>query len=367
MIKKYLVLIVILAVGIVLPAQNIDLKMRRLEYIQGQIDQKREQIEKTKSEINELSRDKENYEQQYQSLQNKIDKLTAEEQEINRTLRDSQRKMELSKTRLDETSALWQKQLYLFYMTHQVNNKSHESVIDKQYFPLMICQTKEIIDENQELLSLIKRNVEQTQSTQQRIRTEKNRENQVIGGFRNEISKLDNQIVSLVKEEEDISREFQELLRNRQSLENLITHFQTDPEGAQFSYQFTTSKLLWPLKGEVITNFGEVHDKHHNVTLLNNGIDIVVDRPQEVKAVDFGVVVFAELFMNYGRLIIIDHHNGYFSLYSNNGNLLVAKDDVVSLGQPIAIAGKKNNSDNYMLHFELRKNRTPVDPLAYLE
>ena len=367
MIRKYSVLILILTISIVLVAQNIDLKMRRLEYIQGQIDQKREQIERTQKEIDNLSRDKDNYEVQYQTLQTRIAKLTAQEQEISRTLRDSQMRMELSKTRLDETSELWQKQLYLFYMTHQTNKKIQENVIDKQYFPLMICQTKEIINENQELLALIKKRMEQTQGTQQRILTEKNRENQVIGGYRNEISKLNNQIVTLVKEEEDISREFQELLQNRQSLENLITHFQTDPEGAQFSYQFTTSKLLWPLKGQVITNFGEIHDKHHNVTLLNNGIDIVVDKPMEVKAVDFGVVVFAELFMNYGRLIIIDHHNGYFSLYSNNGNLLVTKDDVVSLGQPIAIAGKKNNSESYMLHFELRKHRTPVDPLAYLE
>ncbi|MBW6515061.1 MAG: peptidoglycan DD-metalloendopeptidase family protein [Candidatus Cloacimonetes bacterium] len=367
MIKRFIVIIVLMSLIFSLLAQGLDLKIKRLEYIQQQIDQKRNEIERTQEEIDHLSRDKENYEQQYQTTQRKLDNLSAQERELSRELQASRRRMEQSESKLNETRELWEKQIYYFYLTHQKNGHSKDNIVDRQYFPIMINQTKEVIDENSDLLAHIKQNVEQTQRSQKRVQTERNRENQTVSGYRNEISNLNNQIVILEQQEQEINREFQELLQSRQSLENLITHFQSEQLDTQFSYQFTTSKLLWPVKGKVINNFGEIRDEYYNVILLNNGIDIEVDKPLEVKAVDFGVVVFAELFRNYGRLVIIDHHNGYFSLYANNGNLLVAKDDVVSLGQPIAITGRKNNSDSYMLHFELRRERTPVDPLTYLE
>jgi len=356
-----------LGLSMCLIAQSLDIKMRRLEHIQGMIEQKRKEMVKTHEELGLLSRDKENYEHQYQTTMNKITTLTAREREIGQTLTESQKTKEISQTRLEATSDLWQKQIYYFYTTSQTANKARDYIVENHFFPIMICQTKEIIDENKELLALVQKNIEESQRTQQRLRTEKSRENQIVSGYRNEITKLSDKITILETEEQEIQREFANLMQSRQNLENLITHFQTEQGGAHFTYQFTTNKLLWPVRGEVINPFGEVRDKLHNVTLLNNGIDILCDHQQEVKAVDFGIVVFAELFGNYGRLIIIDHQNGYFSLYGNNGNLLVAKDDMVSLGQPIAIVGRRSNSENYLLHFEIRRQNTPVNPLSYLE
>jgi len=367
MIRRYVSIFLILIFIRGISAQSLDIKMRRLEHIQDMIEQKRKEMEKTHEELDLLSRDKDNYEHQYQTTMNKINTLTAREREISQTLTESQKAKENSQSRLEATGDLWQKQIYNFYKTSQTSNKSRDYIVENHYFPIMICQTKEIIDENKELLALVHKNIEESQRAQQRLRTEKNRENQIVSGYRSEITKLSDKITILETEEQEIQREFANLLQSRQNLENLINHFQTEQEGAHFTYQFTTNKLLWPIRGEVINPFGEVRDKLHNVTLLNNGIDIVCDHPQEVKAVDFGVVVFAELFGNYGRLIIIDHQNGYFSLYGNNSNLLVTKDDLVSLGQPIAIAGKRSNSEYYLLHFEIRRQNTPVNPLTYLE
>jgi septal ring factor EnvC (AmiA/AmiB activator) len=64
-------------------------------------------------------------------------------------------------------------------------------------------------------------------------------------------------------------------------------------------------------------------------------------------------------------MIIIDHQNGFLSLYSNVGKILVTKNDAVELGQIIAIAGKKQDTDQYLLHFELRKDNEAIDPLPY--
>jgi septal ring factor EnvC (AmiA/AmiB activator) len=352
---------------VLISGQSVDLKMRRLEYIQSLLDQKRQQIEAMQEELEDLSRDRESYEADYEQKLNDLEILQAEEQVITRTLRESEQRMELSKAELDQMSDLWCNQFRQYIISQHTSNASREDIIDKQYLPLIIVQTKEKIDENQEFLDAVLQNIEKNRVSQQRIREQRNRESRIANEYVDEISRLDNRITALTEDEQEIYREFQSLEESRRNLETMIAHFQAEGSGAALSYEFTTDRLIWPLRGEVISSFGEVHDEYHNISILNNGIDIQSSEADEVRAVDFGVVVFAEAFKNYGKLIIIDHQNGYFSLYGNNGNLLVTRDEVVSLGQTIGVAGRNNGSDSYLLHFELRRHSKPVDPLAYLE
>lgn len=365
--KRFFCLALLMSISLYLHSQSIDLQMRRLEYIQSLIEEKREQIEDTRAEIDDLNKDRENFEFQYSNLRSKIEDLTTREREVSQNLRSSQERLEQSQSQLEKVSDLWQQQIYLFYIMSQSDKRAKEKIIDKHYLPLMICQTKDRIDENRDLLAHLTKNVKESRASQQRLINEKNRENRNIDNHRSEISKLNSKIDQLSTEEQEIAREFASLQQSRQNLENLITQFQQEQGATQFSYEFTTGKLLWPIEGEVINNFGEEHNAHHNIILKNNGIDILTSEPSDVRAVDFGLVVFAEHYRNYGKLVIIDHQNGYFSLYANNSSLLVTKDEQVSIGDVIATAGRKNNSDNYMLHFELRRHSIPVDPLAYLE
>jgi len=365
--KRYLGITLLLFLCILLSGQSVDLKMRRLEYIQSLLEQKRQEIESMQEELDALSRNRESYEIEYQQKLRDLETLQSEEQVITRALRESEQRMELSKAELDQMSDLWCRQFNHFFIQQYSSSSSRENIIDKEYLPLIITQTKEKIDENQELLDAVLQNIERNRASQQRIRAQRDRESRIASNYVDEISRLDSMIATLSEEEQEIYREFQSLEESRRNLETMITHFQEESARAEVSYQFTTPRLIWPLKGEVISTFGEVHDEYHNISILNNGIDIQVAGAEEVKAVDFGIVVFAEAFKNYGKLIIIDHQNGYFSLYGNNGNLLVTKNDEVSLGQVIGIAGKDNGSDNYLLHFELRRHSKPVDPLAYLE
>lgn len=365
---KYCSIILLLIVlSTCLSGQSVDLKVRRLEYIQEQIEQKQKQVERATAEIENLSRDRDDFEHRFQTTQNKINRLSVREREISRSLDDSEKQMVSSQMSLEEISNLWQKQFYHFYLLQQSKKEPTQAIVDEHCFPIMITYTKERIEENREMIAYIAGMIEENKSSRQRVRREREQENRMINNYRKEISRLAGMIDDLAAEEQEILRELETLQQSRQNLENLITNLQDAKGDIRYSYEFTTSKLMWPLHGEVISTFGTKHDETYNISILSNGIDILVNEPLEVKAVDFGVVVFAEQFRSYGRLVIIDHQNGYFSLYGNNGRLLVTKDDMVSLGQTIAITGKMNHSDNYMLHFELRRHSTPVDPLVYLE
>lgn len=113
----------------------------------------------------------------------------------------------------------------------------------------------------------------------------------------------------------------------------------------------------WPIKGEVLKNFSNASNK---------GIDIAGEVGQEVSASESGTVVYSgQGLIGYGELLIIKHNDFYLSAYANNSSLLVAEGYAVKKGQIIAKVGKVGSSKT-SLHFEIRKNGKPMNPLDFL-
>lgn len=114
--------------------------------------------------------------------------------------------------------------------------------------------------------------------------------------------------------------------------------------------------MVWPAKGEIIQRF----------TPQTKGIDIAGTLGEPVVAAAGGNVVFAgDAVRGFGNLVIVDHGDGFITAYAHNDKLLVKKGDAVSKSQQIATLGQSATSSP-RLHFEVRRNGTPVDPLRYL-
>jgi len=115
----------------------------------------------------------------------------------------------------------------------------------------------------------------------------------------------------------------------------------------------------WPTRGRVVGTF-------HNGRVAGRGLDISGDYDQPVDATAGGKVVYSGKGLKaYGRLIIIRHDHEYLSAYAHNSKLLVHEGDRVTGGQKIARMGRANDGEP-VLHFEIRRNGKPVDPLDYL-
>ncbi|WP_223066115.1 murein hydrolase activator EnvC family protein [Paenibacillus caui] len=101
---------------------------------------------------------------------------------------------------------------------------------------------------------------------------------------------------------------------------------------------------------------------------LHAGVDFAVSQGTDVHAAEGGVVIVAEWWSGYGNCIIIDHGNNTWTLYGHlrNGGLKVEKGDTVKRGQVIAESGNTGQSTGPHLHFEVRINGDPVDPMPYL-
>ena len=113
----------------------------------------------------------------------------------------------------------------------------------------------------------------------------------------------------------------------------------------------------WPAKGRLVKSFSQTGKK---------GVDIAGKLGQPVYAAGHGRVVYSGSgLLGYGKLIIVKHDKNYLSAYAHNHRILVNEGDEVASGQRIAQMGR-TGADRVKLHFEIRRDGKPVDPLRYL-
>jgi lipoprotein NlpD len=118
--------------------------------------------------------------------------------------------------------------------------------------------------------------------------------------------------------------------------------------------------LVWPVRGVLISGFGQRDREHHD------GVDLACPEGTPVFAADEGEVLFAGEQRGYGNLVLIGHGRGVVTVYAHNSQNLVEQGDHVLRGEPIARVGRSGNATGPHLHFEVRVGARPRDPLGFL-
>ncbi|MGH8685337.1 MAG: peptidoglycan DD-metalloendopeptidase family protein, partial [Nitrosospira sp.] len=137
---------------------------------------------------------------------------------------------------------------------------------------------------------------------------------------------------------------------------NVDTGTGTVPPAAEAIRGDDHVEWIWPVKGKLLEAFSE----------STKGIDIAGKSGQSVSASAAGKVVYSGAGLRgYGKLIIIKHNSTYLSAYAHNNKLLVKEGQTVTKGQKIAEMGN-TDANLVKLHFEIRKNGKPVDPMKHL-
>lgn len=132
---------------------------------------------------------------------------------------------------------------------------------------------------------------------------------------------------------------------------------------SQSTYTPTATSFAWPVRGTVVSAFGDREDD-----IRNKGIDIQAPEGAPVMAAGDGRVVYCDAMMRgFGKTVILDHGNAIQTVYSYNSEILVATGDIVRKGDTIAKAGSTGRARESSLHFEIRKDGEPMNPLAYLK
>ena len=228
----------------------------------------------------------------------------------------------------------------------RVINKDMEIVLKVRAERALILQTKSTLDRDQASILELKKAVEEKKKVIELSKKEKDG------------------LLALAVNDRDISeRTYQEMVQTSQRIEEMIRNNQSSYGGSRGG----SGALMWPTDATYITSpFGSRSHPIYGSTRFHSGIDIGADYGDSVRAADGGVVISAGWLGGYGKAVIIDHGNGISSLYGHNSELLVSEGQSVRKGQVISRVGSTGDSTGPHLHFEVRQNGSPVNPMNYL-
>ena len=121
-------------------------------------------------------------------------------------------------------------------------------------------------------------------------------------------------------------------------------------------------KLIWPVDGKIVKGFGPQWNPKLNTTLHNPGVDIATNPTASVRSVFDGLVTTITFISGYGTTVIVDHNDGYFTVFTHLDNLLVTKNMLVKEGQKIGFISKESQ----VVHFEIWGNNQTLNPKEWL-
>ena len=163
-------------------------------------------------------------------------------------------------------------------------------------------------------------------------------------------------IKKLYSDKDAMKKREEELARQRAQQNNEITGNFTKMKG----------KLPWPVNGTIVSRFGLEKDSKTGVVIENVGINIAIGNNNEVKSVLDGVISTITYIRGHGKVIIIDHGEGFSTVYAKVDNIKINENEYVQMGTTIATISK-NNQGAAELHFEVWGNQKKLDPQIWLK
>ena len=201
--------------------------------------------------------------------------------------------------------------------------------------------------EEQRLAALV--STRQTELTELDAAQQKRRT--LLASLKARIAEEGSEIERLAAEEEDLARLIAELT-------SILSDY---PITSEEPFSTFKGRLTWPLAGSLLHDFGQPRAGG----LKWNGVVFAAPRGHEVRAIYHGRVVFADWLAGMGLLVIVDHGEGYMTLYGYNESTLKSTGDWVAPGDVIATVGDSGGQPQTGLYFELRQGTRPVNPRAW--
>jgi septal ring factor EnvC (AmiA/AmiB activator) len=161
------------------------------------------------------------------------------------------------------------------------------------------------------------------------------------------------QIERLAAQEQDLARLIAELT-------SILSDY---PITSEEPFSTLKGRLTWPIAGSLVHDFGQ---PRASSKLKWNGVVMAAPRGREVRAIYHGRVVFADWLVGMGLLVIVDHGEGYMTLYGYNETTLKSAGDWVAPGDVIATVGDSGGQQQTSLYFEVRKGTKPLNPRRWV-
>lgn len=267
------------------------------------------------------------------------------------------------------------------YLKLLLNNKDpNQAARDMRYYEYIARSRSNWLGMLRSNLLQLKSVMEQTQQKTREISTLKIKETeqrktlendllvrqQVISRFGEQLTQQRREIGRLQRDENRLSQlvaKLSRVLASQKSKGLFNNEKLPDNRFDGKPFEQLKGKLALPVAGEVLNKFGTPRP---DSAVLWRGLQLRASSGQPVKSVAAGRVVFADWLRGFGNLMIIDHGNGYMSLYGNNETLYKQVGDLLRGGDTIAAVGNSGGNEDYGVYFELRHKGEPMDPISWV-
>ncbi len=173
-------------------------------------------------------------------------------------------------------------------------------------------------------------------------------------------------LASVRREKSTHEKLIRELQESSRRLLDIIRKLEEKDTYAGKGFPALKGSLAWPVNGKVAIPYGSQRDPKFNTPVFRNGVYIKTD-DGSAKAVYGGKVVFADWFKGYGNLVIVNHGEGYHTLYGNLSETFLKVGDIIKVKDVIGKVGESGILNAPSLYFEVRYKGKPLDPMQWLK
>jgi murein hydrolase activator len=347
---------------------------------QQELSKLKQRIEKLRQTIEAKENSKSSYSKQLRNIEKKIGKVSREINRSEKALRSKQQSLNaLKKNKSRIQQSIQQQNQHLAQQLHSAYTLGQQEQIKLLFSQKNAAQLQRNLTYYQyftryrlDLIDSAQINVQKLTANELLIQQASKELENILSGLKNKKATLTQDsrkrktiIASLEKELRKQGKNLNQLEENAKNLTQLIdslSEILTDiptPPAANTKFFKLKGKLAWPVKGNVRKLFGR---KKPPSNLRWQGVVIKAPEGNNVRAVSHGRVAFADWLRGMGNLIIIDHGDGYLSLYGHNQSLFKSAGEWVEAGDIIGSIGNSGGQNQPGLYFEIRKKGKPLNP-----
>ena len=351
------------------------IKERELQEVREQIDEISRSMERRASERDRVTGDLQSAEVAISERRLKLKELKRLRDVSERRRKELESEIERREAELDAEAGQLAMQVRAAYMTGSQEriklllNQQDPAALGRQlkyyeYFSRYRAANIDSVTRNLAELSVLHQKVADENASLERLAQSRYAELAELDGAQSRRREL---LASLDIEQRAEGSAMQRLAAQEADLQRLInelTAILSDyPISAEEPFTSFKGKLTWPVAGDLLHDYGE---GRAGGQLTWDGVVLAAPRGREVRAVYHGRVIFADWLAGMGLLVIVDHGEGYRTLYGYNETVLKSLGDWVAPGDVIATVGESGGQSQSGLYFEVRKGTEPVNPRSWV-
>ena len=371
----FIVILLLISLASPVQADDRDEKLRRLEEVEQRLNEALEALEQKKTAELDLLGDLDDVEGSLRQKQQRVGRTNQQLENLNQEIKVQTADLEQKQRDVDKLQGQVQQRLVALYKSEEAGtlktifsaNSASQILEDYDFLGRIVAHDRELLEDYRGRLKKRQESVE-------RLAVSKKRQQRLLGDLRQEeqelqkTRKLKEKFLAAVRRDRNaLNTMVIELQKRAARLTSLVKDLDSG-QGAEYTgktplFPLQKGLLPWPIEGYIKVGFGTRRHPELGTLIESHGIEIAVDPDRPIKAVWHGRVAFAKRFQGYGNLLIIDHEDGYYTLYAQAERLLKKAGDPVKKGETIAVSGYGGND---FIYFEIRNGSTPLDPADWI-